>query len=88
MTLVWCLGAVIALEIKYKAPKAHTLLELVYVRWGRWAHMVRGVPCPTDLLDSECCACDESTSLFTVTLHEHFWTISCKILLLADYYSP
>ena len=38
------LSAVIALEIKYKAPKAHTLLELVYVRWGRWAHMVRGVP--------------------------------------------
>ncbi|BDA49838.1 Urea-proton symporter DUR3 [Coccomyxa sp. Obi] len=34
------LFAVIALEIKYKAPKAHTLLELVYVRWGRWAHMI------------------------------------------------
>jgi hypothetical protein len=32
--------AVVALEIKYKAPKAHTLLELVYVRWGPIAHMV------------------------------------------------
>ena len=34
----------VALEIKYKAPKAHTLLELVYVRWGREAHLVRCVP--------------------------------------------
>lgn len=32
--------AVVALEIKYKAPKAHTLLELVYVRWGPIAHVV------------------------------------------------
>ena len=29
-----------ALEIKYKAPKAHTMLEIVYVRWGRTAHIV------------------------------------------------
>ncbi|KAK9904775.1 hypothetical protein WJX75_002276 [Coccomyxa subellipsoidea] len=34
------LFAVVALEIKYKAPKAHTLLELVYVRWGREAHLI------------------------------------------------
>lgn len=33
----------VALELKYKAPKAHTLLELVYVRWGREAHLVS--PC-------------------------------------------
>ena len=32
--------AVVALELKWKAPKAHTLLELVYVRWGRVAHVV------------------------------------------------
>lgn len=30
----------VALEIKWKAPKAHTLLELVYVRWDKIAHMV------------------------------------------------
>lgn len=36
--------AVVALEIKYKAPKAHTLLELVYVRWGPIAHMVSVFP--------------------------------------------
>ena len=32
--------AVVALELKYKAPKAHTMLEIVYVRWGRVAHVV------------------------------------------------
>ena len=36
---IFCI-LVVALEIKWKAPKAHTLLELVYVRWGRIAHMV------------------------------------------------
>ena len=30
----------VALELKYKAPKAHTMLEIVYVRWGRAAHIV------------------------------------------------
>ena len=39
-----CGLAVVALEIKWKAPKAHTLLELVYVRWGKIAHVVS--PCP------------------------------------------
>ena len=39
-----CCHAVVALEIKWKAPKAHTLLELVYVRWGKIAHVVS--PCP------------------------------------------
>ena len=39
-----CCRAVVALEIKWKAPKAHTLLELVYVRWGKIAHVVRPSP--------------------------------------------
>ena len=30
----------IANELKYKAPHAHTMLELVYVRWGRSVHIV------------------------------------------------
>ena len=34
------LCAVIANELKFKAPHAHTMLELVYVRWGRAAHIV------------------------------------------------
>ena len=38
-----CCLSVVALEIKWKAPKAHTLLELVYVRWGKVAHVVS--PC-------------------------------------------
>ena len=29
----------IALELKHKAPKAHTMLEVVYIRWGRTAHI-------------------------------------------------
>ena len=31
--------AVVGLELKYRAPKAHTMLEVVYVRWGRAAHI-------------------------------------------------
>ena len=38
LTIFW--GAVVAVELKYKAPKAHTMLEIVYVRWGRAAHIV------------------------------------------------
>lgn len=30
----------VANELKYKAPKAHTMLELVYVRWGPVAHII------------------------------------------------
>ena len=30
----------VANELKYKAPQAHTMLELVYVRWGRTAHII------------------------------------------------
>ena len=35
----WRLLAVVALELKHRAPKAHTMLELVYTRWGRAAHI-------------------------------------------------
>ena len=33
------LFAVVALELKHRAPKAHTMLELVYTRWGKAAHI-------------------------------------------------
>lgn len=33
------LFGIIAIEIKNKAPKAHTMCELVKVRWGKTAHM-------------------------------------------------
>ncbi|CAK0787648.1 hypothetical protein CVIRNUC_010870 [Coccomyxa viridis] len=36
---VW-LFAVVALELKYRAPHAHTMLECVEVRWGTAAHIV------------------------------------------------
>ena len=36
---VW-LFAVVALELKYRAPHAHTMLECVEVRWGTGAHIV------------------------------------------------
>ena len=32
--------AVVALELKHRAPKAHTMLEIVYTRWGVLAHCV------------------------------------------------
>ena len=34
------LFAVVALELKYRAPHAHTMLECVEVRWGTAAHIV------------------------------------------------
>ena len=34
------LFAVVGLELKHRAPKAHTMLEVIYVRWGRAAHIV------------------------------------------------
>jgi len=40
---VW-LFAVVALELKYRAPHAHTMLECVEVRWGRGAHIVSSFP--------------------------------------------
>jgi Na+/proline symporter len=30
---------VVALELKHRAPKAHTMLEVVYTRWGKAAHI-------------------------------------------------
>ena len=29
-----------AIELKFKAPTAHTFLEVIKVRWGFWAHKV------------------------------------------------
>lgn len=43
---VW-LFAVVALELKYRAPHAHTMLEIVEVRWGKVAHVV----CFSELLN-------------------------------------
>jgi Na+/proline symporter len=34
------LFGILAIEIKVKAPTAHTFLELVYARWGKTAHIV------------------------------------------------
>jgi len=34
------LFGILAIEIKIKAPTAHTFLELVYARWGKGPHMV------------------------------------------------
>mmetsp|Transcript_12928 Transcript_12928/g.37979 ORF Transcript_12928/g.37979 Transcript_12928/m.37979 type:complete len:660 (+) Transcript_12928:45-2024(+) len=34
------LFGILAIEIKIKAPTAHTFLELVYARWGKVAHIV------------------------------------------------
>lgn len=40
VVVVW-LFAIMAIELKYKAPTAHTFLEVIKVRWGNWAHGVR-----------------------------------------------
>ncbi|KAK9816495.1 hypothetical protein WJX72_001008 [[Myrmecia] bisecta] len=37
--IIW-LFAIMALELKHRAPKAHTILELVKIRWGTLAHWV------------------------------------------------
>ena len=39
------LFAVLAIEIKRKAPTAHTVLEIVKARWGTGAHLVFLVFC-------------------------------------------
>ena len=36
---VW-LFCVVAIELKHRAPKAHTFLEVIKVRWGRQCHIV------------------------------------------------
>lgn len=40
------LFGVMAVEIKRKAPRAHTVLELVRKRWGHAANIVRPIPHP------------------------------------------
>ncbi len=39
-TIQILLFGVLAVEIKRKAPSAHTVLEIVKARWGRTAHKV------------------------------------------------
>merc|ERR1719473_1680002 len=34
------LFGIIAIEVKRRAPKAHTFLEIINVRWGKTAHLV------------------------------------------------
>ena len=53
-TIQVLLFGVLSIEIKSKAPNAHTFLELIEVRWGKAAHMtflffgilVRSLPLP------------------------------------------
>jgi hypothetical protein len=44
-TIQILLFAVLAIEVKRKAPTAHTVLEIVLVRWGRTAHTIFLVFC-------------------------------------------
>jgi urea-proton symporter len=44
-TIQILLFAVMAIEVKRKAPTAHTVLEIVLVRWGRGTHVVFLVFC-------------------------------------------
>ena len=41
-TIQILLFGILAVEIKRKAPKAHTMLEIVRARWGNTAHKVGG----------------------------------------------
>ena len=43
-TIQILLFGILAVEIKRKAPKAHTMLEIVRARWGNTAHKVGGGP--------------------------------------------
>ena len=36
---VW-LFCVVAIELKHRAPKAHTFLEIIKLRWGTSNHIV------------------------------------------------
>ena len=36
---VW-LFCVVAIELKHRAPKAHTFLEIIKIRWGTACHFV------------------------------------------------
>jgi hypothetical protein len=44
-TIQILLFAVLAIEVKRKAPTAHTVLEIVLIRWGRTAHTIFLVFC-------------------------------------------
>jgi Na+/proline symporter len=44
-TIQVLLFAVLAIEVKRKAPTAHTVLEIVKARWGTAAHLVFLVFC-------------------------------------------
>jgi hypothetical protein len=44
-TIQVLLFAVLAIEIKRKAPTAHTILEIIQARWGKTAHLVFFVFC-------------------------------------------
>jgi Na+/proline symporter len=44
-TIQVLLFAVLAVEIKRKAPTTHTVLEIVHARWGTIAHLVFLVFC-------------------------------------------
>ena len=39
-TIQIILFGILAVQIKMKAPSAHTVLEIVYARWGTVAHLV------------------------------------------------
>ena len=43
-TIQILLFGILAIEIKRKAPTAHTMLEIIRARWGTLAHIVRTVP--------------------------------------------
>ena len=43
-TIQILLFGILAIEIKRKAPTAHTMLEIIRARWGTLAHIVRKSP--------------------------------------------
>lgn len=59
---VW-LFAVVALELKYRAPNAHTMLEVVEVRWGKVAHVVSFFELFNSARASQCQHCHSSRRL-------------------------
>ena len=49
-TIQILLFGILAIEIKRKAPTAHTMLEIIRARWGTLAHIVRRLPINASLL--------------------------------------
>jgi len=43
-TIQIILFGILAVQIKMKAPTAHTVLEIVHARWGNVAHLVTPLP--------------------------------------------